>query len=59
MITLTWVYIMAGAAFAAFAMFNLADKSNPRRFGNAAFWGLMAASMWAGDYLGDFGNGHG
>lgn len=57
MITLTWVYILAGAAFAAFAIFNLADTSNSRRFGNAAFWGLMAASMWAGDYLGDFGNG--
>ncbi len=57
MITLTWVYILAGAAFAAFALFNLADKSNSRRFGNAAFWGLMSASMWAGDWLGDFGNG--
>jgi len=57
MITLTWVYILAGVAFAAFALFNLADKSNPRRFGNAAFWGLMAVSMWAGDWLGDFGNG--
>nr|WP_315457761.1 DUF979 domain-containing protein [uncultured Sphingorhabdus sp.] len=57
MITLTWAYILAGAAFAAFAIFNLADTSNSRRFGNAAFWGLMAASMWAGDYLGDFGNG--
>lgn len=57
MITLTWVYILAGAAFAAFALFNLADQSNPRRFGNAAFWGLMSASMWAGDWLGDFGNG--
>lgn len=57
MITLTWVYILAGAAFAAFALFNLADKSNSRRFGNAAFWGLIATSMWAGDWLGDFGNG--
>ena len=57
MITLTWVYILAGAAFAAFSLFNLADESNPRRFGNAAFWGLMAVSMWAGDWLGDFGNG--
>lgn len=57
MITLTWVYVLAGAAFAAFALFNLADTSNSRRFGNAAFWGLMAVSMWAGDWLGDFGNG--
>ena len=57
MITLTWVYVIAGVAFAAFAVFNLIDKANPRRFGNAAFWGLMAVSMWAGDLLGDFGNG--
>ncbi|WP_430443882.1 DUF979 domain-containing protein [Sphingorhabdus contaminans] len=57
MITLTWVYVLAGAAFAAFALFNLADVSNNRRYGNAAFWGLMAVSMWAGDWLGDFGNG--
>lgn len=57
MITLTWVYALAGFAFAAFAVFNLIDTANPRRFGNAAFWGLMAVSMWAGDVLGDFGNG--
>ncbi|MFN3450616.1 MAG: DUF979 domain-containing protein [Sphingorhabdus sp.] len=57
MITLTWVYVLAGIAFAAFALFNLIDTANPRRFGNAAFWGLMAVSMWAGDWLGDFGNG--
>lgn len=57
MITLTWVYVLAGFAFAAFAVFNLIDNANPRRFGNAAFWGLMAVSMWAGDLLGDFGNG--
>lgn len=57
MITLQWVYVLAGAAFAAFALFNLSDRSNPRRFGNAAFWGLIALSMWAGDWLGDFGNG--
>lgn len=53
MITLTWVYILAGAAFGAFALLNLRD----RRFGNAALWGVMALSMWAGDMLGDFGNG--
>jgi uncharacterized membrane protein len=57
MITLTWVYAIAGVAFAAFAMSNLIDKANSRRFGNSAFWGLMAVSMWAGDLLGDFGNG--
>lgn len=57
MITLGWVYLLAGAAFAAFALLGARDAANPRRFANAAFWGLMAISMWAGDYLGDFGNG--
>lgn len=32
-------------------------RSNPRRWINAAFWGLLALSMLAGDRLGDFGNG--
>lgn len=53
MITLTYVYWLAGAAFAAYALLGLPDK----RFGNGAFWGLLALSMFAGDKLGDFGNG--
>ena len=57
MITLTYVYWLAGATFAAFALLGLRDRANPKRFGNGAFWGLLAVSMLAGDYLGDFGNG--
>ena len=57
MITLQWVYILAGAAFAAFAILNLGGKDRPRRMGNALFWGLIAISMWFGNMLGDFGNG--
>ncbi len=57
MITLGFVYVLAGLTFAAFAALGLQDRSNPKRFGNAAFWGLLALSMLAGDYLGDFGNG--
>ena len=57
MITLHWLYALAGAMFAAFALLSAVDRSNRKRFGNAAFWGLMAASLLAGDYLGDFGNG--
>lgn len=57
MITLTAVYVLAGIAFAAFAALGLADRSNPKRIGNAAFWGLLALSMLAGDWLGDVGNG--
>jgi uncharacterized membrane protein len=57
MITLGFVYVLAGLTFAAFALLGLRDRSNPKRFGNAAFWGLLALSMLAGDALGDFGNG--
>ena len=28
-----------------------------KRFGNAAFWGLIALSLLAGTWLGDFANG--
>ena len=57
MITLHWLYSLAGAMFAAFAVLSALDGRNPKRFGNAAFWGLMALSLLAGDRLGDFGNG--
>jgi uncharacterized membrane protein len=56
-ITLHWLYGLAGATFAAFSLLSAADHSNRKRFGNAAFWGLMALSLLSGDYLGDFGNG--
>ena len=57
MITLHWLYILAGLMFAAFAILSMTDPANPRRLGNAAFWGLMALSLLAGDLIGDFGNG--
>ncbi len=57
MITLHWLYALAGAMFAAFAILSALDRSNPRRFGNATFWGLMALSLLAGNRVGDFGNG--
>ena len=57
MITLHWLYALAGAMFAAFALLSALDRSHPKRFGNAAFWGLMALSLLGGDYVGDFGNG--
>jgi uncharacterized membrane protein len=57
LITLHWLYAVAGAMFAAFAVLSVFDGSNPKRFGNASFWGLMAISLLAGDALGDFGNG--
>ena len=57
MITLQWLYLLAGAMFAAFALLSALDRPNHKRFGNAAFWGLMALSLLGGDMIGDFGNG--
>ena len=57
MIGLGFVYGLAGLMFAAFAALSAADRANPRRWGNAAFWGLVAVSFLAGDYIGAFANG--
>ena len=57
MITLHWLFTLAGAMFAVIALLSALDKANTKRLGNAAFWGLMALSLLAGDAIGDFGNG--
>ena len=57
MIGLPLLYTLAGALFAAVALRSALDRANRKRFGNAAFWGLMALSLLAGDRIGDFGNG--
>ena len=61
MITLHWVYALAGLVFAAASLSGLAAGGDRRwgreRWGRAAFWALLALSMWGGDRLGDFGNG--
>ncbi|MBL8545095.1 MAG: DUF979 domain-containing protein [Hyphomonadaceae bacterium] len=57
MITMPLVYIAVGLFFLAIAILSLSDKHNPRRFFNFLFWGLLAISFLAGQYLGDLGNG--
>src|SRR5439155_9053783 len=57
MINLHWRYILAGAVFASFALSSTRDGTNPKRWGNTAFWSLLALSFWFGDFLGDIGNG--
>jgi uncharacterized membrane protein len=57
MIKLGAVYLLAGLVFAAFAVLSAMDRNNKKRFGNAAFWALVAVSFLAGDHLGDLGNG--
>lgn len=53
MIGLPALYAFAGAVFGGYALLSLTR----RRWGNAAFWGLLALSFFAGDRIGDFGNG--
>jgi uncharacterized membrane protein len=57
MINLHWLYVLAGAIFAAFAISSARDSTNAKRWGNTGFWGLIAVSFWFGDFLGDIGNG--
>jgi uncharacterized membrane protein len=57
MIKVGFVYLLAGLMFAAFAVFSALDRNNGKRFGNAVFWGLVAASFLLGDRIGDLGNG--
>jgi uncharacterized membrane protein len=51
------VFTLMGLMFAAFAVLSAGDRGNSKRFGNAAFWGLVATSFLFGDRLGDAGNG--
>lgn len=67
MITVAWLYALAGTMFASFAVLSAFDRTGPnrlgpkrlgpKRLGNAIFWGLLALSLLGGNRLGDFGNG--
>jgi uncharacterized membrane protein len=57
MILLAHLYILAGLFFGAIALLSAIDKTNARRFRNAAFWALLAASFLFGSLIGDLANG--
>lgn len=57
MIDMHWLYVFAGIVFGSFAVSSLRNAGNAKRWGNAAFWSLLAISFWFGDLLGDIGNG--
>jgi uncharacterized membrane protein len=57
MINLHWLYLVAGVIFAGFSLGSARDETNPKRWGNAAFWLVVAVSLWFGDFFGDTGNG--
>ncbi|GAA1889336.1 DUF979 domain-containing protein [Streptantibioticus ferralitis] len=45
MIRAEWFYWLVGAVFLAMAGQMAMDRSNPKRFGTAAFWGLVGAAF--------------
>ena len=51
MITLGFVYLIAGLMFAAFAVLSALDRANRKRWRNTLFWGLVAVSFLLGDRL--------
>ncbi|HWA30209.1 MAG TPA: DUF979 family protein, partial [Rhizomicrobium sp.] len=57
MITLEDAYVLMGLLFAAIAVLSVFDRANRKRFGNAAFWALFAASFLFGSHFTDFENG--
>jgi uncharacterized membrane protein len=56
-ITLEHVYWLTGLMMLGVAIINARDASNPRRFNNAAFWGVYAVTFLAGTHLPDMVNG--
>ncbi len=57
MITLEHVYILTGLMGLVFAALSARDASNPKRYGNAAFWGLLSVSFLFGSHMTDLENG--
>ncbi len=57
MIGLEVLYAIAGALFGAIALLSGLDRSNSRRWQNAAFWGLFSACFLFGSHLPNAANG--
>lgn len=51
MITLQWIYLLCGGYLLAIAALSARDRGNPRRWGTAAFWGLLGLMFLAADHL--------
>ena len=48
MITLDFVYTLMGLMLAGVAVVNFRDRTSPKRYNNAAFWGLYATIFLVG-----------
>lgn len=51
MIKLEHFYVVLGLMLVAAAVMSLRDRSNPKRYSTALFWGLYAVVYLAGDYM--------
>jgi uncharacterized membrane protein len=50
-VALDYFYLLVGLLFAATAVMNVRDRTNPRRYTSALFWGLYALLYLAGERL--------
>jgi uncharacterized membrane protein len=57
MITVEFLYRLMGILTGAAAVINVRDRTHPRRYANAAFWGLWTISFLGGSLLPDLVNG--
>ncbi|MFF0345106.1 DUF979 domain-containing protein [Kribbella sp. NPDC004875] len=53
MIKVEWFYWLCGIFFVLIALQVLNDRSNPKRVGSAAFWGILGASFGYGTFVVD------
>lgn len=51
MVTLEFIYLLMGLLLGGITLVNLRDRTNRKRFGNAAFWGMYAVTFLFGSYL--------
>jgi uncharacterized membrane protein len=51
MIKVEWFYWLCGALFLFSGLIALRDRTNPQRFGSAAFWALLGASFGYGSFV--------
>jgi uncharacterized membrane protein len=57
MITLGFVYTLMGILMAGVAIVNFRDRSSPKRYNNAAFWGIYSTTFLFGSLLPNLLNG--
>lgn len=57
MIKVGAVYVLMGLLSAGVASVSGRDRTNPKRYNNAAFWGFYSATFLAGPFLPDVVNG--